>query len=195
MNWLPEHIELAGEKVILRTLEGSDFEELLILSAEKSIWTHYAIDGADNSRMQLALEEALVAKESGHEFPFVIESRTDKKLIGSTRFLDVQAVHRKLEIGWTWMHPDYWGTGLNIECKLLLLSYCFEQLNTSRVQLKTDELNIRSRKAILKIGARFEGILRNDMLRENNTLRNSAYYSIIQSEWPETKVHLQQSIN
>ena len=121
-------------------------------------------------------------KEKETQFPFVIYHKVHKKIIGATRFLDIQAQHKKLEIGWTWLHPNYWGTTVNLECKLLLLTYCFEKLNAIRVQFKTDENNIRSRKAIEKIGGKFEGILRNDMLRDNGTKRNSAYYSIIDSE-------------
>ena len=98
--------------------------------------------------------------------------------------------HKKLEIGSTWLHPDYWGTEINFECKLLLLTYCFEALHTIRVQLKTDENNIRSRKAIQKIGGQFEGIFRNDMIRDNNTKRNSAYFSIIDEEWEDNKLKL-----
>ncbi len=101
--------------------------------------------------------------------------------------MDIQPNHKKLEIGWTWLHPDYWGTEVNLECKLLLLTYCFEELKTYRVQFKTDENNIRSRKAIEKIGGKFEGILRHDMIRDNGTKRNSAYFSIIDSEWGDVK--------
>ena len=98
--------------------------------------------------------------------------------------------HKKLEIGSTWLHPDYWATAINPECKLLLLTYCFEVLQAVRVQLKTDEKNMRSRKAIEKIGGQFEGILRNDMIRDNYTKRNSAYFSIIDDEWKDKKARL-----
>ena len=104
--------------------------------------------------------------------------------------MDIQFKHRKLEIGTTWVQPEYWGTEVNLECKLLLLTFCFETMQTIRVQLKTDENNARSRKAIEKIGGQFEGILRNDMLRDNNTRRNSACYSIIEQEWGEKKITL-----
>ncbi len=104
--------------------------------------------------------------------------------------MDIQPVHKKLEIGSTWVHPNFWGSAVNLECKFLLLTYAFEKLHTKRVQFKTDENNVRSRKAIEKIGGQFEGILRNDMLRDNNTLRNSAVYSIIEGEWEENKMKL-----
>ena len=110
---------------------------------------------------------------------------------GSTRLLYLQPRHRKLEIGWTWLHPAYWAGPVNPECKLLLLTFCFETLGTSRVQLKTDANNIRSRKAIEKIGGAFEGILRNDMLRADGSKRHSAYYGLIEEEWPGRKAALQ----
>ena len=136
----------------------------------------------------------MAERKKGNQFPFVIFHKHNKKLIGSTRFLDIQPKHKKLEIGSTWLHLDYWATEVNLECKLLLLTYCFENLQTIRVQLKTDENNIRSRKAIEKIGGQFEGILRNDMIRANNTIRNSAYYSILINEWNEKKLKLAELI-
>ena len=122
--------------------------------------------------------------------PFVIIHKQDGKIIGSTRLMHIDPPHRKLEIGWTWLHPDYWATAVNLECKLLLLSFCFETLQAVRVQLRTDERNIRSRKAIAKIGGKYEGILRHDLIRDNGTFRNSAYFSLIHTEWSDAKTNL-----
>nr|WP_256383555.1 GNAT family protein [Myroides sp. N17-2] len=110
-----------------------------------------------------------------------------KKLIGSTRFFEMYEADKKLEIGWTWITRDYWGSVVNLECKLLLLTYCFEVLKTNRVQLKTKDDNIRSRKAIEKIGGVFEGILRKDKIQNDGTTRNAAYYSILNDEWESAK--------
>jgi RimJ/RimL family protein N-acetyltransferase len=133
------------------------------------------------------LQGGLDDRDKGTQFPFVIYHKAHNKLIGSTRFIDIQPLHNKLEIGWTWLHPDYWASAVNFECKLLLLTFAFESLGVYRVQFKVDVLNMRSRKAVEKIGGIAEGILRNDMVRENGTKRNSVYFSIIESEWPETK--------
>jgi RimJ/RimL family protein N-acetyltransferase len=130
---------------------------------------------------------AIEERERGTQFPFVIFHREQQKIVGSTRLMNIEPAHRKLEIGWTWLHPDYWATAVNLECKLLLLTFCFEQLLAIRVQLKTDENNIRSRTAIQKTGATYEGTLRHDWLRPNGTIRNSAYYSIIYTEWEQKK--------
>ncbi|AWH87014.1 N-acetyltransferase [Flavobacterium album] len=187
MNKLSRPIILHGEKVSLLPLEKSHFENLIALAKEKSIWQHYTIDGSDPEVLGQSLNSSLT---DTLQYPFVIMLRETGTVIGSTRFLDIQPDHNKLEIGWTWLHPDYWHTKINTECKLMLLTFCFEELMVSRVQLKTDENNIRSRKAILKIGAQFEGLLRNDMIRHNGTKRNSAYFSIIDTEWHEVKEKL-----
>lgn len=179
---------LDGQIVELVPLERSHFPELEILSKNKGIWEFYVLDGSDSKRFLGTLDSAMMEKEKGRQLPFVIFHKQHKKLIGGTRlFFDVAPMHKKIEIGWTWLHPDYWASAVNLDCKLLLLTFCFEKLGAIRVQLKTDENNIRSRKAIEKIGARFEGVLRNEMLRDNGTKRNSAYYSIIDTEWQSVK--------
>jgi len=188
--WVKKQTHLAGQSVKLLPLQESHFDELADIARDERIWKFYTMNCASRVTLMHELTNALTEREKGTQFPFVIFHNEHQKIIGSTRFLLLQPVHRKLEIGWTWLHPDYWATEVNAECKLLLLTLCFEELLTVRVQIKTDENNIRSRKAIEKIGGQFEGILRNDMIRENNTYRNSAYYSIIESEWPSVKERL-----
>jgi RimJ/RimL family protein N-acetyltransferase len=189
-NWIPYPTNLIGETVDLLSLENKHFNELEALAKDKRIWEFYAYDGSDANTFLKIFTQAITERENGNHFAFVIFHKKENKIIGSTRFLDIQENHKKLEIGATWLHPDYWATAINLECKLLLLTYCFEVLKTVRVQLKTDENNLRSRKAIEKIGGQFEGIFRNDMIRDNNTKRNSAYYSIIDEEWSEKKLLL-----
>ncbi len=188
--WIKHPTTLTGENVALIPLEKTHFEELAGLARDQRIWEFYAVDGTDPAKLKNAYATALTEREQGNQYPFVIFHKPANKLIGSTRYLDIQPAHRKLEIGWTWLHPDYWATAVNLECKLLLLTHCFETLQASRVQLKTDENNVRSRNAIQKIGGQFEGVLRNDMIRDNLTKRNSAYYGLIEEEWPDTKPKL-----
>lgn len=190
MNWISHPVTLKGKNVTLVPLNTSHIDSLIEVASDRQIWKHYAIDGSDPAKLRPSLEASLRERDAGKQYAFVITLTSDNRIMGSTRFLDIQPDHRKLEIGWTWLHPAYWGTKLNTECKFLLLSYCFENLSARRVQLKTDENNTRSRKAILKIGASFEGILRNDMVRDNGTNRNSAYYSIIDTEWSTVRKHL-----
>ena len=189
-NWITYPLTLSGQTVDLLSLNEEHFPVLESLAKDKRIWEFYAFDGSDPNTFAKVLSSAILDREKGSQFPYVIFHKSENRIIGSTRFLDLQPIHKKLEIGSTWLHPDYWGGAINLECKLLLLTYCFETLHALRVQLKTDENNIRSRKAIEKIGGQFEGILRNDMLRDNNTRRNSAYYSIIEEEWEEKKLNL-----
>jgi N-acetyltransferase len=189
-NWITAPKTLTGHFVALISLERIHFHELEKLAKDKRIWTHYTYDGSDSKTFRRTLELAMVEQQKGTQFPFIIYHKTDKRFIGSTRFMDMQPTHKKLEIGTTWLLPDYWGTAVNLECKLLLLTFCFETLQTYRVQLKTDENNKRSRRAIEKIGGQFEGILRSDMVRDNGTKRNSAYFSILNEEWPEVRVRL-----
>ena len=189
-NWINYPTTLTGEIVDLISLDKNHFAELVPLANDKRIWEFYTMDGTDPEVFTNAYTNILIDREKGNQFPFIIFHKKDNRIIGSTRFLEIQPAHKKLEIGGTWLHPDYWATAANLECKLLLLTYCFEHLLAKRVQLKTDANNIRSRKAIEKIGGQFEGIFRNDMIRDNGTKRNSAYYSIIDEEWADKKIRL-----
>jgi len=189
-HWIKHPTLLHGELVDLIPLESSHLEELYEAANDKRIWEFQLIDGTDKQKFMSEYADALYQREQGKHYPFVIVQKSTGKFIGSTRLFDLNATHRHLEIGWTWLHPDSWGTSINTECKLLLLTFSFETLKTIRVQLKTSDVNLRSRRAIEKIGARFEGILRKDRIRDNGSIRNSAYYSIIDDEWPAVKQNL-----
>ena len=189
--WIPFPLTLPGKEIELVSLQREHIQELDRLAKDSRIWEFYSINGSDSRKLTGSLETAIAEREQGTQYPFVIVHRQQHNIIGSTRYLDIQPAHRKLEIGWTWLHPDYWGTSVNLACKYALLTHCFETLQTVRVQLKTDENNIRSRKAIQKIGGQLEGIIRNDMIRDNGTRRNSAYFGIIAEDWAEVKKHLQ----
>ncbi len=136
------------------------------------------------------LKNAIQMRDKGEQYPFVVIDKEKNRIIGSTRFLEIKLEHRKLEIGWTWYQPLYWGKGYNEECKLLLLTYCFEQLKTLRVQLVTWEKNMRSRNAIERIGGKYEGTLRKHVIRHNQEERNTFFFSIIDTEWNDVKPRL-----
>lgn len=189
-NWINDPTTLTGQTVDLVPLEVKHFKELEQLAKDKKIWEFYPSDYSDAVTFLNKYNLALTEREKGNEYPFVIFHKKENKIIGSTRYLDIHPSDKKLEIGFTWLHPDYWGTEVNFECKLLLLTHSFETLKAVRVQLKTDENNIRSRKAIEKIGGQFEGVLRKDRMRDNNTYRNTAFYSIIDTEWNDRKLKL-----
>ncbi|MEZ5018435.1 MAG: GNAT family protein [Flavipsychrobacter sp.] len=194
MNVISKNLVLSGIGVELQPMLEEHIPMLLTVASEKRIWEHYPFDGSIAARLDKELKKSLAKKEKLKQFPFIIKKKAEEKIIGSTRFLNIDLENRNVEIGFTWLHPDYWATGVNTECKLLLMTYCFEELDLERVQYKTDELNIRSRKAIEKLGGQFEGIHRNDRLRDNGTYRSSAFYSILKSEWESIKQQLMERV-
>lgn len=190
-----EHpILLEGERVRLEPLDSIHFDGLLEISPQQEVWQHLSLVGSDREQLLSDLKSAQLKRLTGEQYPFAIIDKLIGKAIGSTRLYNMYPEHRKLEIGWTFYDQDYWGTGYNTECKLLLLTYCFETLKTVRVQLQTHEHNHRSRAAIQKIGAKFEGILRNERIRPNGEVRNTAIFSIIDSEWPEVRNMLNKKV-
>ena len=134
------------------------------------------------------IDEARVAPQ---QLPFAIVDSVKDKVVGSTRYLNIRPEHRSLEIGWTWLAQEWQRTGVNTEAKLLLLTHAFEQLGCVRVEFKTDVRNERSQRALLRIGATREGVLRKHMIVQNNYQRDSVYFSVIDTEWPEVKARLQ----
>lgn len=191
MNWISRPVILESKRVRLEPLAEKHFDELIAVSILSEIWTHLSIEGYKADELRTALKSALLKKISGEEYPFIIIDKMNNAVIGCTRYMDMMPEHRKLEIGWTWYAPAYWGTGYNTECKLLLLAYAFEELKTVRVQLKTSGKNLRSQAAIQKIGAKYEGTLRNARISANGEIRDTAMFSIIETEWPEVKQTLQ----
>ncbi len=127
---------------------------------------------------------------SGNEIAFAIVGKSDQRAIGSTRYLNIEPAHRTLEIGWTWIGTKYQRTAVNTECKYLLLRHAFEQLGAVRVQFKTDARNEQSQRAIERIGAVKEGVLRKSHTTYTGYIRDSVYYSIIDDEWPDVKQRL-----
>ncbi len=189
-HWIKHPTVLKGQLVDLIPLEKEYFDELRIAAADKELWQFIPGDGSNPNMFDKIYNTALEEREKGNHYPFVIQHKQTKKLIGSTRFLDIAPKDKKLEIGFTWIAKPYWGSAINFECKLLLITFCFEVLKANRVQLKTDERNIRSRTAIQKIGGKFEGIFRKDRILDNGFIRNSVYFSIIDTEWEETKKNI-----
>ena len=187
MAWIPHPTILEGEKIKLVPLDSSHFDNLTHSARQSVIWKNMSIDYSDPAKYLVNLKSALIMRANGEQYAFTIIDRLNNKIIGSTRLHNIFPEHRKLEIGWTWYDPAYWGTGYNTECKLLLFTFCFETLKTVRVQLQTDENNLRSRGAIQKVGAKFEGVMHKERVRDNNTFRNTAMFSIIDDEWPEVK--------
>ena len=190
MSWIQHPVILESSKVKLVPLEHDHIQELLVIGKDAKIWERMSVDGTDSDALSLMLKSAILKRAAGLQYPFAVIDKITGKVIGSTMFHNIFPEHRKLEIGWTWYDPAYWRTGYNRSCKLLLLTYCFETLKTVRVQFQTDENNIRSRTAILGIGASYEGIMRKERVRANGMFRNTVMFSIIDDEWDEVKSKL-----
>ena len=190
---MPEALE--GKRVKLIPLSMAHAEELWDSAKEEDLWTHYTFRQMGSiEKFKEFLKGSLSEAESGKGFTFTIIDKASGRMKGGTSFLDIQPASRSLEIGRTWLAKELHGTGFNAECKLLLLQYCFEKLGLIRVFFKTDSNNKRSQRAMEKIGAKYEGTLRNHMIREDGTFRHSVYYSIIESEWEEVKKKLSEQL-
>ena len=183
MNWIQHPVILEGTKVKLVPTDHTHIPDLLTVGRQEKIWEFISINGSDTERLAQHLKSAILKRGTGEQYPFTVIDKQTGKIIGATMFHNIFPEHRKLEIGWTWYDPAYWRTGYNRECKLLLLTYCFETLKTVRVQFQTDENNLRSRTAILGIGATFEGIMRKERIRANGAFRNTCMFSIIDEDW------------
>lgn len=184
-------IILENEEVLLRRMTRDDIEGIFEVAVDDRIWTYTHYDVQTLSDAQFYVEDTLKRAETGLEYPFVIIDKVTSKIVGSTRFYSIDETNKRLEIGFTWITPSYWRTAINTNCKLLLLQYCFEQLGWNRVQIVADERNTRSCTAILRIGAKSDGILRKHMVCKDGFIRNTAVFSVIKEEWQETKLHLE----
>ncbi|MEG0258309.1 MAG: GNAT family protein [Lysinibacillus sp.] len=183
---------LENEVVLLKPLEKQDVAGILAAGSYPEIWSYLSTNIQNERDANSFVDKALQGKALEKEFPFSIVDKKSGEIIGSTRFMDIDESHQRLEIGFTWLTPAHWHTAINTNCKYLLLKYCFEELGLQRVQVKTDHKNEKSQRAIERIGATKEGILRNHMIRKDGTLRNTVMYSVLKEEWPEVKVRLEQ---
>jgi N-acetyltransferase len=187
---------LEGEIVRLEPLARRHEKELFEAALDERIWRWMPYDaGGSRERFQAWLEDALAASSAGTEAAFATLEAATGELVGSTRYLALRPEHRGLEIGWTWLTPAHWQTGANVEAKLLMLEHAFERLGCLRVEFKTDSRNERSRAALAALPAQFEGIFRKHMLVRGGERRDSAYYSIIDDEWPEVRENLARRID
>ncbi len=186
-------VTLEGERVRLVPLAPAHVPGLAAL-LEPEIFEHFNSVLSTPADLEAYVAAALKAAEAGVERPFVILERETGTPVGTTRYLDIQRTHRTLEIGSTWLARRVWRSRVNTECKFLLLRHAFETLGVMRVQFKTDRRNTRSRTAIERLGARFEGVLRHHMLVRGGLVRDSAYYSILDTEWPEVKAGLERML-
>ena len=181
---------LEGRVVRLEPLSPEHEEGLWRASRDPRTWRWLSIvQPQTRADWNTYMGRALAAAAAGTEIPLVTIGR--EGIVGSTRFLALRPEHLSVEIGWTWLHPSAWGSGANGEAKLLQLTHAFEACGCRRVELKTDALNERSRRALEAIGATFEGIHRKHMLVRGGENRDSAWYSVTDDDWPAVRAHLE----
>jgi RimJ/RimL family protein N-acetyltransferase len=174
-----------GEVVTLEPLERRHVEGLLVAGRPQEIWTWWPVNPAESREaMEEWVDAGLAAAKRGERQHYATLDAVTGEVIGSTSYCLIERDNRVVEIGWTFLTPSRWRTGANTEAKLLMLRHAFEALGCQRVQIVTDARNERSRAAIAALPAEFEGIHREDRLLRDGTRRSSAFYSIVDSEWP-----------
>ena len=191
--WKNVASRLEGSLVVLEPLEARHEEDLFKAAQDPEIWRWMPFNAIEApGSFRAWFEDAVAASEAGEQVAFAILNVRSETPIGSSRYLNLRPEHRGLEIGWTWLARPAWGTGANVEAKLLMLEHAFERLGCQRVEFLADTRNERSRAALAALPARFEGVLRKHRLVPR--LRDSAYYSIIDDEWPEVKNNLRRRL-
>ena len=181
-----------GRFVALEPLAAEHDEGLAAAASDAEMFAWMPVDMASSpDALRAWLTDSLAVAAAGTAVPYAILAADSGRVLGSTRFLELRFEHLRAEIGWTWVTRPAWATGVNVETKLLLLEHAFEHAGLRRVEFKTDARNERSRGALLALGASFEGILRKHMIVRDNGARDSAYFSVIDDEWPTVKAGLQ----
>src|SRR5258708_13786290 len=186
-----ERVIVQGRQLRLEPLTLEHAAGLDEVGLDDDLWKWIPTPVRTPEEMSAYVQTALQEQAAGSVLPFALIEKSSGRTIGSTRYANIERAHRRLEIGWTWVARPWQRTAINTEPKYLLLRHAFETLECMRVELKTDSLNERSRAAILRIGARQEGIFRNHMITASGRIRHTVYFSIVDSEWPEVKARLE----
>lgn len=195
----PEPVTLEGRLVRLEPLTLAHVDALLPFGLDPRIWKWMTFPVTDRAGLEAYVQAALDEQARGVALPFAtVElaggsagAPAEDRVIGTSRFGNIDAPNLGTEIGWTWLDPARWRSGANTEAKILMLGHAFETWGCRRVEFKTDSLNERSRAAIERLGAKFEGLRRNHMVTSSPRMRHSAYYSITDEEWPAVRVRLE----
>lgn len=189
-----EPIVLEGDFVRLEPMTLGHHSGLSEVGLDPDIWRYTLVLVRTPDEMRGYMESALKLQREGTTLPFATIERSSGRIVGSTRFGNYDPGNRRIEIGWTWVAPPWQRTAINTEAKFLMLSHAFEKLGCVRVELKTDVLNTPSRKAMLRIGATEEGVLRKHSLVWDGRYRDSIYYSVLDEEWAGVKLQLEKML-
>lgn len=185
--FLNKELLLTGKFIQLEPLQEEHRESLRLISRDEKISTY---SPALKSKFDSWFDKALKTLPELEYFTFIVRNLKNKEIVGSTRFYDICFNHKRLSIGHTWYTPDMWGTGINLDCKLLLLNFAFQTLQMNRVAFNIDSRNERSRAAVKKLGATEEGILRQHIILDDGFIRDTVVYSILKNEWPSLAIKL-----
>jgi RimJ/RimL family protein N-acetyltransferase len=189
-------VRLEGGIVTLEPLAPEHADGLLSAGQSEEIWTWWPLNPVESrERLSEWIDDCLEAEQRGERQHFATLDSSTREVIGSTSYCLIQPEHKTVEIGWTWLSPARWGTGANVEAKLLMLEHAFEKLECQRVQIVTEAGNERSRAAIEALPAQLEGIHREDRIVRGGVRRSSAFYSILDSEWPAVRDNLEQRLS
>lgn len=194
MQWI-ESVTLVGQNVILQSLDLSHHQELSEAVQDGELWRLWYTFIPTPERMLAEIQRRLALQQQGLMLPFTVFDYHSGKVLGMTSFMNIDAAHRRLEIGSTWYRQSVQRSAVNTEAKKLLLTHAFEVLNCIAVEFRTSSFNLKSRAAIEYLGAKLDGILRSHQIVEGNILRDTYVYSILQGEWPAVKRHLESRLD
>lgn len=186
-----EAVRLEGKHIRLEPLALAHLDALCEVGLDRDLWRWIPTQVHTREEMRGYIETALREQAAGTALPFATTEKSSGRVIGSTRYGNIDLANRRVEIGWTWMGKAWQRTAANTEAKYLMLRHAFETLGCIRVEFKTDSLNTRSRNAILRLGAKEEGTFRNHMICSTGRIRHTVYYSITDAEWPGVKAGLE----
>jgi RimJ/RimL family protein N-acetyltransferase len=190
-----EPVVLKGRHAMLEPLAPEHHDALVAAASDGQLWKLWYTSVPAPEAARGYIDAALALRDKQAAMPFVIRDARDGAIVGSTRYCNVDAVNRRVEIGYTWYAARAQRTGINTECKLMLLGHAFESLGCIAVEFRTHWLNQQSRAAIARLGAKQDGVLRNHQRMPDGSLRDTVVFSIIESEWPAVKRHLQHRLD
>jgi RimJ/RimL family protein N-acetyltransferase len=189
MPWL-QPVTLRSQHVNLEPLDQRHCDDLVEAVKDGALWTLWYTSVPSPETMQADIERRLGLQAGGSMLPFAVIDNTTERAVGMTTYMNVDAINHRVEIGSTWYRKSVQRTALNSQCKLMLLTHAFETLDCIAVEFRTHAFNHQSRRAIERLGAKLDGVLRNHQIASNGTLRDTYVYSIIASEWPTVRAHL-----
>ena len=187
----PLPITIEGNHILIRPMTLQDKDLLVEAASDGSLWNLWYTSVPTPDKMESYILTALTEQDEKKSLPFIIIRKKDQKIVGTTRYMNIETVIRRLEIGSTWYAKSSQRTGVNTECKYLLLKHAFESLGCLAVELRTHWINHQSRAAIERLGAKLDGVLRNHRMASDGTMRDTVVYSILNTEWPMVKSHLE----